>query len=132
MVSEAAIDLAGIVSHVTLVEFDRCCAPTRLLQRKLRSLPNVTILLSTLTTEVLGDGSKVTGLTYTDRTPTSRTPSTSEGVFVQIGLPPTPSGWTAASTCRRAERSSRRPRSDVCAGLVSPRVTATRFRSSRS
>ncbi|MBM4639556.1 alkyl hydroperoxide reductase subunit F [Rhodococcus hoagii] len=85
---EAAIDLAGIVSHVTLVEFDSVLRADEVLQRKLRSLPNVTILLSTLTTEVLGDGSKVTGLTYTDRTTDESHTVDLEGVFVQIGLLP--------------------------------------------
>ncbi|PTR32304.1 alkyl hydroperoxide reductase subunit F [Rhodococcus sp. OK519] len=85
---EAAIDLAGIVAHVTLVEFDSVLRADEVLQRKLRSLPNVTILLSTLTTEVLGDGSKVTGLTYTDRTTDESHSVDLEGVFVQIGLLP--------------------------------------------
>ncbi|WP_137875198.1 alkyl hydroperoxide reductase subunit F [Rhodococcus sp. Q] len=85
---EAAIDLAGIVSHVTLVEFDSQLRADDVLQRKLRSLPNVDILLSTLSTEVLGDGSKVTGLTYTDRTTDQSHTLELDGVFVQIGLLP--------------------------------------------
>ena len=59
---EAAIDLAGIVSHVTLIEFDGKLRADEVLQRKLRSLPNVTVLVSAQTTEVLGDGAKVTGM----------------------------------------------------------------------
>ncbi|KAG1306433.1 hypothetical protein G6F62_015407 [Rhizopus arrhizus] len=55
---EAAIDLAGIVSHVTLLEFDSSLRADEVLQKKLRSLGNVTVLTSAQTTEVLGDGSR--------------------------------------------------------------------------
>ena len=65
--AEAAIDLAGVVRHVTLIEFDDALRADEVLQAKLRSLPNVDIILGALTTEVLGDGEQVTGLTYTDR-----------------------------------------------------------------
>ena len=64
---EAAIDLAGIVAHVTLLEFDSKLRADAVLQNKLNSLPNVTVITSALTTEVLGDGTKVSALTYTDR-----------------------------------------------------------------
>ena len=85
---EAAIDLAGVVAHVTLIEFDSALRADEVLQRKLRSLPNVDILTGALTTEVLGDGDQVTGLTYQDRS--TGEPHTLElgGVFVQIGLLP--------------------------------------------
>ncbi|RXR04388.1 alkyl hydroperoxide reductase subunit F [Pseudoxanthomonas composti] len=85
---EAAIDLAGIVKHVTLVEFDHKLRADEVLQRKLRSLPNVTIVLSALSTEVHGDGNKVTGLSYTDRTNDEQHRLELEGIFVQIGLLP--------------------------------------------
>ena len=85
---EAAIDLAGVVGHVTLIEFDPQLRADEVLQRKLRSLPNVDILVSTLTTEVLGDGDKVIGLQYTDRTDDSSHTLDLDGVFVQIGLLP--------------------------------------------
>ena len=85
---EAAIDLAGGVSHVTLIEFDSVLRADEVLQRKLRSLPNVDIVVSALTTEVLGDGSKVTGLAYTDRTTDESRTVDLDGVFVQIGLLP--------------------------------------------
>lgn len=85
---EAAIDLAGIVAHVTLIEFDSALRADEVLQRKLRSLPNVDILLSSLTTEVIGDGGKVTGLSYKDRTTDESRTLELEGVFVQIGLLP--------------------------------------------
>jgi len=85
---EAAIDLAGIVGHVTLVEFDGRLRADEVLQRKLRSLPNVRIVVSAQTTEVLGDGRKVTGLVYKDRDGGDSHRVELEGVFVQIGLLP--------------------------------------------
>ncbi|WP_201313456.1 alkyl hydroperoxide reductase subunit F [Dyella sp. EPa41] len=85
---EAAIDLAGIVGHVTLLEFDGKLRADEVLQRKLRSLPNVDVIVSAQTTEVQGDGQKVTGLTYTDRTRGESRQVALEGVFVQIGLLP--------------------------------------------
>jgi len=85
---EAAIDLAGIVGHVTLIEFDGKLRADEVLQRKLRSLPNVDVIVSAQTTEVQGDGQKVIGLTYTDRTSGESRQVALEGVFVQIGLLP--------------------------------------------
>ncbi|WP_119717417.1 alkyl hydroperoxide reductase subunit F [Cognatilysobacter tabacisoli] len=85
---EAAIDLAGIVGHVTLIEFDVRLRADEVLQRKLRSLPNVTVLTSAQTTEVLGDGHKVNGLVYRDRTSGDTHTVALEGIFVQIGLLP--------------------------------------------
>jgi NADH-dependent peroxiredoxin subunit F len=85
---EAAIDLAGIVGHVTLLEFDSKLRADEVLQRKLRSLPNVHVIVSAQTTEVLGDGQKVTGLAYNDRTSGQGHRVELEGVFVQIGLLP--------------------------------------------
>jgi len=85
---EAAIDLAGIVEHVTLIEFDTAMRADEVLQRKLRSLPNVDILLNAQTTEVLGDGQKVTGLVYKDRASGESHTVELAGIFVQIGLLP--------------------------------------------
>ena len=85
---EAAIDLAGIVAHVTLIEFDSQLRADAVLQRKLASLPNVKIITSALTTEVHGDGEKVTGLSYKDRTHDALNEIALEGIFVQIGLVP--------------------------------------------
>ncbi len=85
---EAAIDLAGLVSHVTLVEFDAKLRADAVLQDRLRALPNVTVLTSAQTTEVLGDGQKVTGLAWKDRTSGAAHRVELEGVFVQIGLVP--------------------------------------------
>jgi alkyl hydroperoxide reductase subunit F len=64
---EAAIDLAGIVAHVTLLEFADTLRADAVLQNKLNSLPNVTVIKSAQTTEVTGDGQKVNGLRYKDR-----------------------------------------------------------------
>ncbi len=85
---EAAIDLAGIVAHVTLIEFDAKLRADEVLQRKLRSLPNVEVIVSAQTTEVLGDGRKVTGLNYQDRTTQAGHTLALDGIFVQIGLLP--------------------------------------------
>jgi len=85
---EAAIDLAGIVSHVTVFEFDSKLRADQVLQAKLHSLPNVTVVLNAQTTEVLGDGQKVTGLVYTDRVGGDSHRVELEGIFVQIGLLP--------------------------------------------
>ena len=85
---EAAIDLAGIVSHVTLLEFGDQLRADAVLVSKLRGLPNVTIHTQAQTTEITGDGSKVNGLTYTDRATGTSHAVPLEGVFVQIGLVP--------------------------------------------
>ena len=85
---EAAIDLAGIVSHVTLLEFDSKLRADAVLQRKLHSLPNVDVITSALTSEVKGDGQKVTGLAYKDRDSGEFNTIDLEGIFVQIGLLP--------------------------------------------
>lgn len=85
---EAGIDLAGLVNHVTLIEFGDELRADDVLQRKLRSLPNVTIITSAQTTEIHGDGSKVVGLQYTDRQTEESHRIDLDGVFVQIGLVP--------------------------------------------
>lgn len=85
---EAAIDLAGVVSHVTVLEFAGELKADAVLQRKVKSLPNVEVILNAQTTEVNGDGHKVTGLTYKDRTSEEVKQVAVEGIFVQIGLLP--------------------------------------------
>jgi len=85
---EAAIDLAGLVKHVTLLEFGAELRADAVLQRKLRSLANVTVIVNAETTQVNGDGKKVTGLTYKDRVSGSVQDVALEGIFVQIGLLP--------------------------------------------
>ena len=89
---EAAIDLAGVVGHVTLLQFDPELKADAVLQKKLRSMPNVTILVSAQTTEITGDGARVNGLTYTDRVSGASKHIALEGVFIQIGLVPN-SDW---------------------------------------
>ncbi len=86
--AEAAIDLAGTSSHVTLLEFDPELRADAVLQRKLLSLANVTVLTEAQTTEILGDGTKVTGLTYVSHADGAVHEVTLAGVFVQIGLLP--------------------------------------------
>ncbi|HUH38232.1 MAG TPA: alkyl hydroperoxide reductase subunit F [Spongiibacteraceae bacterium] len=85
---EAAIDLAGIVEHVTVLEFDDKLRADAVLQKKLASLSNVDVIVSAQTTEVTGDGQKMTGLVYTDRTSGAVHSLELAGVFVQIGLLP--------------------------------------------
>ncbi len=85
---EAAIDLANIVGHVTLIEYDHQLRADQVLQDKLRSFANVDVIVSAQTTEVTGDGSKVTGLSYTNRETGQSASVDLDGVFVQIGLVP--------------------------------------------
>lgn len=85
---EAAIDLAGIVEHVTVLEFGDSLRADEVLQRKARSLPNVNIIMNAATSEVRGDGNKVVGLTYTDRKTEESHQVDVAGIFVQIGLIP--------------------------------------------
>lgn len=85
---EAAIDLAGIVAHVTLIEFGEQLRADAVLQRKLGSLANVTTIVNAQTTQVTGDGQKVNGLVYKDRATGEDKTVELEGVFVQIGLVP--------------------------------------------
>lgn len=85
---EAAIDLAGVVAHVTLFEFMDQLKADDVLQRKLRSLNNVEIITNARTTEVVGDGRQVTGLRYENRKTGEVQSVPVAGVFVQIGLLP--------------------------------------------
>ncbi len=85
---EAAIDLAGLVEHVTLLEFDSKLRADEVLQRKLRSLPNTTVHVNAQTTGMHGDGSRLQALRYTDRASGKSHEVELGGVFVQIGLLP--------------------------------------------
>ena len=85
---EAAIDLAGVVEHVTLIEFADALKADAVLVTKLRSMPNVEINVNAQTTEITGDGQKVNGLRYKDRATQKEHTVALEGVFVQIGLVP--------------------------------------------
>ena len=93
---EAAIDLAGIVGHVTLLEFDGQLRADAVLQKKLFSLPNVTVITKALSTEVIGDGNKVNGLLYKDRATDEAKRIDLDGIFVQIGLLPN-TDWLKAT-----------------------------------
>lgn len=94
---EAAIDLAGFVSHVTLLEFDTKLRADAILQNKLFSLKNVTVIINAQTTEIKGEDQKVNGLIYKDRTTNIEYKIALEGVFVQIGLLPN-TDWLKSSS----------------------------------
>ena len=85
---EAAIDLAGIVEHVTVLEFSDTLRADQVLIDKANSLPNVEIIKMAQTTEVLGDGTRVVGLKYKDRNTDEIKQVNVAGIFVQIGLVP--------------------------------------------
>ncbi|MCG9737952.1 alkyl hydroperoxide reductase subunit F [Shewanella insulae] len=85
---EAAIDLANIVEHVTVLEFDSKLRADEVLQRKAASMGNIEIITQAMTTEVVGDGSRVQGLNYTDRATGEQHHVALAGIFVQIGLVP--------------------------------------------
>jgi len=85
---EAAIDLAGICSAVTLFEFGETLRADAVLQRKLASLPNATVITNARTTEVVGDGTQVTAIRYEDRASKTVVTHELDGIFVQIGLAP--------------------------------------------
>lgn len=85
---EAAIDLAGLVEHVTVIEFAEQLKADAVLVNKLNSLPNVTVHTNAQTTEITGDGSKVNGISFKDRATGVEHHIELAGVFVQIGLIP--------------------------------------------
>jgi alkyl hydroperoxide reductase subunit F len=93
---EAAIDLANIVKHVTLIEYDTKLRADAILQKKLATLPNVTVIMNAQTTEITGQDQKVNGLIYKDRTTGEVHTLALEGVFVQIGLLPN-TDWVKGS-----------------------------------
>ncbi|PAE23538.1 alkyl hydroperoxide reductase subunit F [Bacillus sp. 7894-2] len=84
---EAAIDLAGIVNHVTVIEFNPELKADAVLQERLNSLPNVTVITNAQTTEITGTD-KVNGISYMDRETEQTHHVELQGVFVQIGLVP--------------------------------------------
>ena len=85
---EAAIDLAGVVRHVTVVEFMPELKADAVLVKKLHSLPNVTVHTNAQTTEIVGSAGRVSALCYKNRSTGELTSVPLEGVFVQIGLVP--------------------------------------------
>lgn len=93
---EAAIDLAGIVEHVTLLEYQPTLKADAVLQQKLQTLPNVRVLTQAQVSEVVGDGQRVTALRYIDRTTQATHELPLAGIFVQIGLVPN-TQWLAGA-----------------------------------
>lgn len=83
---EAAIDLSGICSKVTVIEFLDELKADKVLQEKALNIPNIEILMSSQTTEVIGNGEKVTGLKVRDRNTEEERIIELDGIFVQIGL----------------------------------------------
>lgn len=100
---EAAIDLAGVVDHVTVLEFLDTLKADAVLIRKLHSLPNVDVIMSAATKEVVGDGAHVTGLRYEDRTTGEVHDLDVAGIFVQIGLLPN-TEWLRGSAVELSDR----------------------------
>lgn len=84
---EAAIDLAGVVNHVTVIEFQSTLKADQVLQERLRSLPNVTVITNAKTTEITGDQT-VSGISYIDMTTEQSHDIAVDGVFILIGLVP--------------------------------------------
>jgi alkyl hydroperoxide reductase subunit F len=93
---EAAIDLAGFVSHVTLLQSGEALTADAILQDKLHSLTNVTVIVNAETKEITGEDEKVNGLIYRDRVSDNLKTVTLAGVFVQIGLLPN-TDWLKSS-----------------------------------
>ncbi|MGB0893305.1 MAG: alkyl hydroperoxide reductase subunit F [Parashewanella sp.] len=85
---EAAIDLANIVEHVTVLEFDTTLRADKVLQDKANSMANIGIITQAQTTEVIGDGNRVIGLNYKNRATDELQHIELAGIFVQIGLVP--------------------------------------------
>jgi alkyl hydroperoxide reductase subunit F len=100
---EAAIDLAGIVEHVTVVEFSDVLRADQVLIDKANSLPNVNIIKMAETTEVMGDGTRVTGFKYKDRNTDEIKEVSVAGIFVQIGLVPN-TEWLKESKVKLSPR----------------------------
>jgi len=84
---EAAIDLAGIVNHVTVLEYSDTIKADKVLQERVKSLPNVTVITQAQTTEITGDDT-VNGISYIDLSTNEEKHIELNGVFIQIGLVP--------------------------------------------
>jgi alkyl hydroperoxide reductase subunit F len=98
---EAAIDLAGICSKVTVFEFLDGLKADSVLQEKAKSLPNIEIFVSSQTTEVVGNGEKVTGIRVKNRKTDEERLVTLDGIFVQIGLSPNSAVFKEAVSTNR-------------------------------
>ncbi len=96
---EAAIDLAGIVNHVTVIEFMPELKADAVLQNKLATLPNVTVITNAKVKEITGN-TKVDGITYVDRATDSEHQLNLDGVFIQIGLVPN-TDWLEGTAINR-------------------------------
>lgn len=95
---EAAIDLAGVAAHVTILEFTEALKADQVLQERLRSLPNVTILTNAQTVEITGQD-KVNGLAYQNRATQEIHHLSLEGVFILVGLAPN-TAWLGNTIAR--------------------------------
>jgi alkyl hydroperoxide reductase subunit F len=98
---EAAIDLAGIVNHVTVIEFSPTLKADEILQKRLHSLNNVTLVTNAQTKEISGTG-KVESLTYTDRNSGTESTINIQGVFILIGLIPNTEWLTGTLKCTKS------------------------------
>jgi alkyl hydroperoxide reductase subunit F len=98
---EAALDLAGVVAHVTILEYGDVLRADKVLQDALSGRSNVEIVLNAQTVEVVGDGSRVTGVRYIDRNTDAVRMVLVRGVFVQIGLVPS-TAWVGAEIVTNA------------------------------
>lgn len=123
---------AGIVEHVTLLEFAPEMKADQVLQNKLRSLKNVDIILNAQTTEVKGDGSKVTGLEYRDRVSGDVHSVELAGIFVQIGLLPNTNWLEGAVERNRMGEIIIDAKCETSVKGFSPLVTAPPYHISRS
>lgn len=85
---EAAIDLAGIVKSIKLIEFGAELRADTVLVNKLKTLTNVEIITNARTTQIIGDNGKVVALEYENRENSEIKRIDLEGIFVQIGLVP--------------------------------------------
>ncbi|MBV4447687.1 FAD-dependent oxidoreductase [Clostridium tyrobutyricum] len=92
---ETAIDLAGIVKHVTVLEFLPGLKADEVLQNRLKSLSNITVITNAETKEITGN-EKVNGITYIDLSTGEKHSVKIDGVFVQIGLVPN-TGWLSGT-----------------------------------
>ncbi|WP_198600016.1 FAD-dependent oxidoreductase, partial [Vibrio cyclitrophicus] len=100
---EAAIDLAGLVEHVTVLEFADTLRADQVLIDKANTTPNIEIIKMAQTTRVVGDGNRVTGLEYKDRYTDELKQIELAGIFVQIGLMPN-SEWLKGSKVELSPR----------------------------
>ncbi|WII95545.1 alkyl hydroperoxide reductase subunit F [Moraxella haemolytica] len=85
---EAALDLAGIVKHVTVLEFGDKLRADQVLIDKAKARDNITIIKNAATQQITANGGKVDGLIYQDRVSGENVTLPLNAVFVQIGLVP--------------------------------------------